>query len=52
MSVDRKHGLRITDYGLMSCDTAGHHVTLILLWWLGIRNGETGNEETHIVIEP
>ena len=32
--VDRKDGLPITDYGLMSCDTAGHHVTLLLLGWL------------------
>ena len=34
VAVDRKKGLRITDYSLMSCDTAGHHVTLILLGWL------------------
>ena len=46
----------------MSCDTAGHHVTLILLGWYSIKREirneetetETGNEETrvhHIVIE-
>ena len=33
MPVERKHRLWITDYGL-SCDTAGHHVTRILLGWL------------------
>ena len=35
-AVDRKHGLQITDYRLtcMSCDTARHHVTVILLGWL------------------
>ena len=42
MPVERKHGLWITDYGLMSCDTPGDHNYDYCLggYKRGIRNGK------------